>query len=69
MDENTPQNPAERPYDIHTSFGACARSIDLTPYSDGGDSRLGGGDGVDAGAFGDERLEKDPMRVDGGLTW
>ena len=21
------------------------------------------------GAFGDERLEKDPMRVDGGLTW
>ena len=40
--------PAEA-YDIHTSFVACARSIDLTPYSDGGDSRLGGGDGVDAG--------------------
>jgi hypothetical protein len=24
---------------------------------------------VTLGEFGDERLEKDPMRVDGGLTW
>ena len=37
------------PYDIHTSFGACARSIELTPDSDGGDSRMGDGYGVDAG--------------------
>ena len=24
---------------------------------------------VTLGEFGDERAEKDPMRVDGGLTW
>jgi hypothetical protein len=24
---------------------------------------------VSLGRFGDRRLEKDPMRVDGGLTW